>query len=220
VPPAVIVVLFLLVPLVLTGAIIYGVHRWERKRVEEMRPVARAMGFAFEEKLAGAADEVFGALPLLSRGHSRRTSSVMRGELAGEPAVVFDYRYTVGSGKNSNTCRQTVALFPTRGRDLPDFELGPENFLHRIGQVFGYQDIDFEQDDVFSKAYLLRGENEAAIKRTFSSTVRSLLVQEPGWSIQSRGDAVAVFKSRKRCQPLEAPAFLASALRIASTLKS
>jgi len=40
---------------------------------------------------------------------------------------------------------------------LPFFELKPENTFHKIGQVFGYQDIDFEAFPNFSKGYLLRG---------------------------------------------------------------
>ncbi len=198
------------------GGVIYLGYYLKKKRTEAMQRVAITMGFQFEEGDVRDTSERYGALPLFERGHSRRARNIMTGQLAGEPAMVFDYQYRTGGGKQSHTYEQTVALFPTRGRHLPDFELGPENLLHRLGQVFGYQDIDFEQFPEFSKQYLLRGEDEAAIRTAFTSTVIAGLEQTPDWSLQSRGDTLLAFYDDRKCKPEETPAFLADALRIVS----
>jgi hypothetical protein len=204
-------------------ALIVGIavvaHRIEQKRIAAMGEAARVMGFTFQEKLDAAALEgVVGELPLFQRGHSRKATSVMTGETAAQRAVVMDYRYVTGSGKNSHTHNQTVVVFPDGGRDLPDFEAGPENVLHRLGQVFGYQDIDFEQDEEFSKRVLLRGEDEAAVRRVFTPDARALLAGEERWSAQARGGKLAVFRAGKRCDPAAVPSHLATALRLHTAL--
>ena len=53
-------------------------------------------------------------LPLLSRGRARRLVNLIQGETDEAELAIFDYRYTVGSGKNSQTHRQSVALLRPR----------------------------------------------------------------------------------------------------------
>ncbi len=200
------------------GGISYAVWYFDKKRTDAMRAVAQTMGWTFHEEAERDPETRFGALPLFERGHSRKAKRIMTGELAGAPAVVMDYQFTIGSGKSQQTHAQTVAIFPTHGAALPDFELAPENLFHKLGQVFGYQDIDFDQFPEFSKRYLLRGEDESAVRTAFNQTVLAFLEQNAGWTVQSRGQPVCVFRAMNRSKPEEVPAFLADALRIASAL--
>jgi hypothetical protein len=199
----------------LIGGVIYLGWMQEKKRREAMQAAAMALGFTYSQDAGW--DEFFG-LPLFERGRSKRGSNVLTGQTAGNPVTLMDYQYTVGSGKNSQTYRQTVALFPSAGQGLPDFELSPENFLHKIGQVFGYQDLDFEDDPEFSKRFLLRGQDEARIRGVFTASVRAACANFTDWTVQARGGKVAVFRSNTRCDPAEIPSFLANGLRIVSAL--
>lgn len=189
-------------------------RRQERQRRVGMQAAATAMGFRYEEQ-----SELWRELelPLFRQGHSQKASSVMTGETAGHPVTVMDYQYTIGHGKNRHTNVQTVTLFHTLGRGLPAFDLAPEHIFHKIGQVFGYQDIDFDSSEEFSKQYLLRGEDESAIRAAFGPTVLAFLTGEPGWSVQVRGEKLAAYR-RGRCEPAQIPAFLADCLRIASNI--
>lgn len=200
----------------IVGGAIYLGWRHEKKRTEAMGLAAQALGFQFAERDDGAI--AFG-FPLCERGHSRKTKNVMTGTSGGRAVVLCDYQYTISSGKNSSTHVQTVAVF-TDAAGLPEFDLAPENVLHRFAGLFGYQDIDFDQAEEFSKAYLLRGPDEAAVRKVFGTEVLTFLSGEKGWSVQSRGGALAVFKSHRRCKPGEAPAFLADCLRIASAFRN
>jgi hypothetical protein len=216
--PAIIVALGIAGTIGLLGVVIVAVVKKERERREAMRQVAATMGFRFAEKQG--ADDVapfVGELPLFQRGHSKKAPAVLTGETAGRPVTVLDWQFTVGGGKNSHTYQQTVVVFPEVG-GLPDFEAAPEHLLHRIGQVFGYQDIDIESDEAFSKAVLLRGNDEAAIRRVFNANVRGLMRREAKLSIESRGGRLAIYRSGKRCEPAQVPAFLADALRIENEL--
>jgi hypothetical protein len=208
-------VLGILAVLAVAGGIVYLAWWVEKKRREGMQRAATAMGFSYLEEDPGI---LAVPLPLMNRGHSRKARHVLTGELAGYPVRVMDYSYVIGGGKNRTTHRQTVALFPKGGEGLPSFELAPENFLHKLGQVFGYQDIDFPQNEDFSRQYLLRGGNEEEIRRVFSGETLAFLAGKPGWSVQVGGASMALFRARRAAKPEEIPAFLADALTIMNGL--
>lgn len=212
-------VLIVLVVIALIAAGLYAGHRMERKRVEAVRQVALVMGFAYaEDDTAAPLPAAALGLPLMNRGHSRSAKNVLTGTLADQPAMALDYTYVTGSGKNRATHRQSVAVFLEGGRGLPDFELAPENVFHKIGQVFGYQDIDFGEDEEFSRRYLLRGKDEAGIRGALSGEARAFLTGNPGWSIQACAGAVALFRAGQRWKPEEVPARLADSLKILNGL--
>lgn len=198
----------------LAGIVIYAAWRMDKKRTEAMRQAALALGFTFAERDDAVLAHGF---PAFDRGHSRRAKNVMTGQTGGRPVTLLDHQYTIRSGKNSTTHRQTVAVFENLG-GLPDFSLEPENVFHKIATALGYQDIDFDEHPEFSRHYLLRGADEAAIRAVFNADLLAFLSQEHGWTVQSVGGAVAVLRASKRCDPGQAPAFLADCLRIASKL--
>ena len=80
---------------------------------------------------------------------------------------LFDYTYTVSTGKSSATYWQTVFFRYSKKLALPHFIMVPEKWYHRIGTYFGMQDIDFVQYPEFSQNYLLRGKDEDYIRHHF-----------------------------------------------------
>jgi hypothetical protein len=196
------------------GIAIYAAWQMEQKRTAAMRQAAQAMGFTFTDRDDAVLARPF---PAFDRGSGRQARNVMTGRSGGRPAALFDHQYTIRSGKNNTTHRQTVVVFDGFA-GLPDFSLGPEHFFHKIATALGYQDIDFDEHPEFSQHYLLRGADEAAIRAVFNTDVLAFLSQERGWTVQSVGGAVAVLRANRRCDPGQAPAFLADSLRIASKL--
>ena len=198
--------------LALAGGIFYATARARKARMEAMRIVATTMGFTFDEQ---APPESLGAFPLMEHGRGRQGRNVLGGTLAGRKATICDYRYVVQSGKSSHEVRQTVVIFSEPPSGLPDFELRPEHIMHKLAAVFGYQDIDFDSSEEFSKQYLLRGQDEEAIRRTFNASVLMLLSSEPGWSVQASAGRLMLFRSAKVTEASQIPVFAADALRIA-----
>ncbi len=111
-----------------------------------------------------------------------------------------------------------MALFPASARRIPDFVLAPENLFHKIGQAFGYQDIDFESHPDFSKRYLLRGPDEAAIRAAFAPAALSYLEQHVGWHVEVKDETAAVYRAGKRVKPEDLPTFLEDARAILRVL--
>jgi hypothetical protein len=204
--------------LLLVGGIFVVSKRMEQKRTEALAAASQAMGFTFEPDGDLDVMKGFGDLPLYGRGHSKRVRNVMSGRAGERDVKLFDYRYTTGGGKSSHTWNQTVALFPQGGEGLPDFLLAPENIFHKIGQVFGYQDIDFDSSPDFSSHYLLRGPDEMAIRSAFGADALAYFGQERGWHVEVAGGNVGIYRSDKRCKPEELAAFRDEALAVLRAL--
>jgi hypothetical protein len=194
-------------------ALIVGIYqlsvRFERKRLEALTAACQGMGLAFEPEGDLDAFRAQGDLPLYNHGHSKKVKNVMIGRAGERDLRLFDYQYTTGSGKNSHTWMQSVALFPGAGERLPELLLAPENLFHKIGQVFGYQDIDFDTSPDFSSHYLLRGPDEMAIRSTMSADALAFFGQHQGWHVEVKDRTVGIYRAGKRCQPEDFQTFLA-----------
>jgi len=212
--------LFFAAILVTIGAAAYLAYVNEKKRTAALFDVATRMGFTFEAKVAKEALPTLGPFHLFKRGRNHKARNLMRGRSEGADAIVLDYQYTTGGGKNSHTHVQTVVLYPGIGTEarLPEFTLGPEHWWDRIGQVFGYQDIDFESSPEFSDRYLLRGPDESAIRAAFGSNVLGFFAQNQGWSVESAGGSLAVYRAGRRPKPEEMQPFIAETAAVRRAL--
>jgi hypothetical protein len=206
--------------LAVAGIAFYFAFLAGKKRTAALADVALLMGFTFEAKVPKERLATLGSFHLFKRGRSQRAKNLMRGKSGYGEVVVLDYQYTTGSGKSSHTHNQTVAIFPgvATAAGLPEFTLAPEHWWDKIGQVLGYQDIDFEASEEFSKHYLLRGPSETAIRAAFGTEALGFFAQNQGWSVESAGGALAVYRGEKRCTPEEFQPFLAETAAVRRAL--
>ncbi len=126
---------------------------------------------------------------------------MLHGETRNLELAIFDYRYTIGHGKNSRTHRQSVIYFGAAALALPPFELRPEGVFHRVGSAFGYQDIDFETHAQFSRTYLLRGDTEEGVRGLFSDELLEFFETHPGLSVEGGGNQLVFYRRKKRIEP-------------------
>lgn len=187
--------------LVLLG-IIWIAVRFEKKRGKSMKAQAVRLGWSYAPK-AGLSDiPSADAFHLFNIGRSRRVKNLMQGGGEDLHTAVYDYQYTVGGGQSSHTVSQTVFQFQSARLNLPAFILKPENVFHKIGQSFGYQDIDFDSYPEFSKRYLLRGGDEERIRKLFNP---DMLVrfesEEKGLVVEAGSQILICYRSGKRVKP-------------------
>lgn len=203
-----VVILVVLAGLVVVVSLLLFRRRAERARTEALQQAGAAPGFGFEPTADVDQFKTLANLPVFDRGHGKRAYNVLSGRAGGNDVKIFDYRYTTGGGQHSHTWNQTIALYPGGGRGLPDFVLAPENMFHKIGQAFGYQDIDFESNPQFSSHYLLRGPDETAIRAAFSIETLAFLEQTPGWTVEVQAGTVGIYRAGKRTKPEDLTTFL------------
>ncbi len=204
-PPALIFVLALV--LFMAVALVF-IWRNERARTEALKQVAEAAGWLFQPDGDLAALRALGGVQLFDRGHSRRVTNLMTGRAGDDHLAVFDYQYTTGSGKNKNTTSQTVVLLPSAKPALPDLQMAPENPLSRLAEAFGFQDIDIDSSPEFSRRYLVRGADEAAIRAALYPRATSYFADHQGWTIEVRSGSVAVYRASRRAKAEDLRAFV------------
>ncbi len=96
----------------------------------------------------------------------------------------------------------------------------PENIFHKIGQLFGYQDIDFLEHPQFSRQYLLRGDCEDKIRQLFNYRVISLYESRQGVSTEGINTLLVYYYANKSQEPKTWKAFLERALDVYRLLKN
>ena len=97
---------------------------------------------------------------------------------------------------------------------LPQFTLRPEHVFHKIGQVFGYQDIDFDSHPEFSKRYLLKGENEESVRWLFGDDALSFYESDRTLSTEAAGRQLIHYRSGKRVNSEQIQEFITQGVRV------
>ena len=138
------------------AVIVFGILK-ARQRREAMARLAAELGFEFYPDDPWGIAERYAMFELFGRGHSRKASNILCGELDGRAVVAFDYKYTTGSGKNQSTHHyQGVVLgLPIMAAGL---RMRGETVFDRLASWVGWDDIDFESDE-FSRRYHVRSED-------------------------------------------------------------
>jgi len=147
--------------------IIYIHKRREKKRTLILNALAMEIGLDF---LPAQDDELLAKMQVFSlfnKGHRREMKNVMKTKTDNVKMTLFDYAYTTGGGEHSRRHTQTVVAFEHDSLSLPKFTLRPEGLFAKIGAAIGFQDIDFDEHPEFSKSFVLKGEDEPAIRKFF-----------------------------------------------------
>ena len=202
----------------LIAIVVFVTWRKERERTEALGRVAETAGLAFQPKADLDAVRAFGDVQLFARGHSKRVANLMTGRLEDHQLAVFDYWYTTGSGKSQRTEAQTVVLLPSVKPSLPDLQMAPENPVTRFIEAFGYQDIDIESSPEFSRSYVVKGPDEAAIRAALYPGATSYFAEHHGWSIEAKSGTVAIYRGSIRPKPDDVRAFVTEACSAARNL--
>ena len=207
-------VILIMLPLVAIGIVAAIRYALRVGRGEALQSAASSMKFTFLPKADPRLVDRLEHFHLFSQGRRKKITNVLQGRAGDIDVAVFDYRYVTGGGQHSRSWHQTVILFESDKMRLPNFTLRPEKLFHKIGQVFGYQDIDFEAHREFSKRYLLRAENESDVRRTFSTDVLSFYESDQKLSTEAAARQLIHYRAAKRVPPDEIAEFIKQGVRV------
>jgi len=130
----------------------------------------------------------FGTFKLFTLGHSKRARNVLTGAVRGGQLCLADYKYVTGHGKNQTVHNQTLCILQAPRLKLPHFFLRRQRaMLDFLGKLFGGQDINFEEDPQFSRAFVLQGADEAAVRAKLQPSLRLSLMRYAGTGLQLEG---------------------------------
>lgn len=214
------------IPFLIFGIIIslFGIAvalsaRYEKKRSEALRTAAENLGFSFLPTPSELMHERLRSMDLFQRGRGNKASNYLHRASDDVEVLIFDHQYTVSSGKNSHTHKQSVVAINSPQLNLPRFVISPEHFFHRIATAMGYQDIDFDQYPKFSKQFLLRGSDEQAIRDKLQNIDLERLAEFSGLCIEASADHFLVWFAGKRSKPDDLQTLFKQAFEIFVMLK-
>ena len=199
--------------LIFGGFAAWYIKRAGKKRTEAYALQAESLGLEFSENR----DELIHRISnfrLCKVGRAKRVRNVLSGD-AGDVAIsIFDYQYTIGSGKNTRTSRQTVILLESANINAPDFSMRAQGFFDKFGKVLGFQDIDFETHPTFSKMFVLQGPEETLVRNFFSPELLEFFETMPNSSVEGQQGKIIIYRQNKLAAPEELKTKLASAYEI------
>lgn len=204
------VFLAVIIALIVTAIvlIVKYARKVKRERTLGLKSSATLLGWQFAEQAPLNYLPNLDKFALFSQGHSKQIINLMYGETNGVKAALFDYLYVTGHGKNRSSYSQSVVYFEPRNLSVPFFSLRPENFMHKFIAALGYQDIDFGNRPTFSSQYLLRGNDEPAIRNTFNDALLAFYEASPGISTDGGGNQIFIFRQGYTAPPDQIRAFI------------
>jgi hypothetical protein len=99
------------------------------------------------------------------QGHSHEVNNLITGVHGDIGIMFFDYQYkvTTSNGKSTTTVTYNVQVMTaTLPLWLPVFTMQAENFLLKVGEKFGYREIEFESEE-FNQRWFVRGQDTKLI---------------------------------------------------------
>ncbi len=179
------------------GILALGVLLWWRHvktRREAWEAMAQQLGMSFEPLNEGFIYD-HAEFKLFTAGYGQLAKNILTGKVQDLDVVLADYQYTIGGGRRSHTCRHTICIVKSPELRLPGFNVRREIPLYDdLGSALGGQDIDFVEDPDFSRAFVLQGYDEAAVRQLFGLGVRRELLQH--WNsdlvLEGLGDQIVV----------------------------
>ena len=194
-------------------------ERQERLRTARLRDVADELGLQFEARADNLVPAV-SRLKLNSQGRATKITNLLHGTTEDVAIGIFDYQDPMCRGDDYQASKWSVISFRSPLLNLPEFRLRPESLLHKIGQVFGHEDIDFESNPDFSKAYLLRGSDETWIRLVFDDEVLAFFEQTTGACCEGDRDRLIYYRRGVRVEPARIRSFMDEGFGVYLLLRS
>ena len=164
-----------------------------RERCDSIKDFAEHSGLKYVESVDGFPSRYVFKFADIGRSHKYQALTI--GKTDELDYVVFDFRYSIGSGDNRRDFRKTVCLITNNLKVFPDFNLRKERFIDRLKNFFRDIGIKFPEDAYFSNEYTLEGGDEKKIREFFCHNVRNIFSLYPfyNYECECEGDTLAVF---------------------------
>jgi carbonic anhydrase len=195
---------WMIVALAVGGILTLISHYFEHQRTKKIDELARSLGFTFRPTPTATDSELPIGCYLAETGRNPAVSNVLEVSRTDElHFVLFEYEYTVGYGRSRHTAHQTIARMQSPLLKLPSFLLFPETIFAKIAVAFGKTDVNFPDSAKFSEQYILRGQDEAALRAIFNPALRNTLTPLDHLTIEGGDDVLFIFRVERRIKPGE-----------------
>jgi hypothetical protein len=173
--------------------VIYGM-RQANKRLEGLFGLAQRLGLNFSAAEDYGLADRYSFLKQLAQGENRYARNVFSGTYQQNQVLAFDYHYeTYYQDKNGRRTEDHWFSFfiLTLPAAFPDLTIRRENFLTKVAQAFGYQDIKFESAE-FSKAFCVRSPDKKFAYDVCNAKMMEYLLANRDLSVEIENQVLAL----------------------------
>jgi hypothetical protein len=181
--------------LILTGA----VFSWlgAKRRREEMVALANRWGWTYRAGNDRVLPTLYAGLKFLERGSNRYAFNVLSGTFRDRAACAFDYHYethsTDSKGKRTTHHHHSSVIVLETDLPLKPLTIRPEGFFDRVGEFFGFDDIDFESNE-FSRAFHVWSPDRAWAFDVIHQETMEFLLAAPRFNVELLGPRIFVYR--------------------------
>ena len=166
-----------------------------RKRREGLFELAQRLGLNFSAAEDYEIADRYNFLKQLAQGENRYARNVFSGTWQQNQVLAFDYHYethSTDSKGNRTTEHHWFSFFIlTLPALFPDLTIRRENFLTKVAEVFGYQDIKFESAE-FSKTFCVRSPDKKFAYDVCNAKMMEYLLANRDLSVEIENQALAL----------------------------
>ncbi len=208
---------------VLAAVVVIGVclfvadmySRAKKQHTDALRTIAHGLNLKFDPEGHPELHESLKRFHLATLGPYSTMTNLMYGQRDGTDIAIFEYEYP--QGKN-NTIRQTVIWMQRRGTRMTEFSLRPEGVWNQLGGWTGHGDINFTSHPDFSRDYLLRGDDEEAIRELFTDELLNFYERHSDLITEGEGNKLLFYREGVLVKPENLRTFLDEALTVRALL--
>jgi hypothetical protein len=192
--------------------------RMRRKRAEALERIGNELGLEYKPLGSDGLVAQLSYFNLFSKGRAKKVFNMLCGGSGERTLAIFDYQYTTGRGRSTHVWRTTVLSLRFDGTEMPAFMLRRKQLGDTVASWFRGKGIEFAGRPMFSKRYLLRGDDQPAIRAVFTEPVVDYFEENPGLFVEAAGNAMLVYRLGKRERPDGINDFLASGLELSALM--
>ncbi|UCH45615.1 MAG: hypothetical protein JSV11_02620 [Nitrospiraceae bacterium] len=185
-----------------------------KRRGEAFQKFARQRGLSYAKKGDVNAVSAFSEYHLFAANTEKTVSNMIFGEPGSVSVSLFDYRFRTAASRSASGKSQTVAMGKSRRLTFPAFELYPQGTFHTMLSIPGKQDINFQHQKGFSERYILRSDDEGAVRSIFTDQVLSFFESHRGLTVIAQGDTLVYYRDGKLIKPGTLNSFLSDLLEM------
>ena len=170
----------------------------DKKRREAIKNYCGRHGLSYKETASNVPSIAWSFSLLSEKGHSNTWQTEMSGNRGDYFFSIFEHHYVTGSGKSRHSHTDTICVLRNSSINMPQFFVRDESLIFdSLGKLFGGQDINFSEDPVFSRKFVLQGMVEPSIREFFDKNVRAVFVNHhiTGYRYEGFRDCFAVSMS-------------------------
>jgi hypothetical protein len=176
------------------------------------------MNFAFMAHLLLAWLRGIAPFKLLALGRHQKAYNALFGRVGDCEVLFFEYQYTTGSGKSSQTNRLSLVILPDGALGAPSFQLTPRTFFDKFAGLFTAKGIELEDAGEFNRRCKLVGRDEEALRKTFHPDLVEYLGRDGRWHIEVANGQLLLHR-QIRLKPDKCPGMVTDALEVRDLLR-